>query len=123
MSARPTSSTETGSGPSALLADGAGRGGSGRADGPTATSGGTRTRPGPMRSTPWRMGGRAMPDNGAYEQIEQRTLEAVRQPRRLRDIAEYVNENRPGWDILSDAEVAKVLAELHHRGLVRQIGA
>lgn len=63
------------------------------------------------------------PDNGAYEQIERRALEAVRQPRRLRDIAEYVNENRPGWDIVSDRDVAELLVDLHRRGLIRQVEA
>jgi hypothetical protein len=57
----------------------------------------------------------------AAEQIEQRTLAATQQPHRLRAIAESVNEGRPGWDVLSDLEVAGVLAELHRRGLVERI--
>lgn len=57
----------------------------------------------------------------AAEQIEQRTLAATQQPHRLRAIAESVNEGRPGWDVLSDLEVAAVLGELHRRGLVERI--
>lgn len=61
-----------------------------------------------------------MSENGAYEQIEQRILVAVDRPRRLRAIAEDVNEGRVGWDTISDRDIAEALVDLHRRGYVIQ---
>lgn len=58
--------------------------------------------------------------DSAAEQIERRTLAAVQRPARLRDIAEDVNDGRPGWDTISDLDVAKVLGDLQRRGLVER---
>lgn len=55
--------------------------------------------------------------------ISDRVLQAVQKPRRLRDVAEDVNDGRVGWDALSDRDVTKVLEQLRDEGLVQQRGA
>ena len=59
-----------------------------------------------------------MPDD--LTPLGRRALQAVQQAKRLRMVAENVNDGRPGWDTISDADVRGLLEELQARGLVQQ---
>ena len=52
--------------------------------------------------------------------LGRRALQAVQQANRLRMVAEDVNDGRPGWDTISDADVRGLLEELQARGYVQQ---
>ena len=52
--------------------------------------------------------------------LGRRALQAVQKAKRIRAIAEDVNDGRPGWDTISDADVRGLLEELQARGYVQQ---
>ena len=65
-----------------------------------------------------------MPDNEPYEpvltQLDAKVLAAVQKPARIREVAERVNDRRPGWDTISDRDVREILNGLRHLGYVKQ---
>jgi len=64
-----------------------------------------------------------MPDNEPYDDLsilERAVLAAVQKPGRLGAVAGRVNENIPSLLAVTERGVAKILCDLHERGLVTQ---
>lgn len=73
---------------------------------------------------------RPAPDNGAsvnslapsLTPLDRKVLAAIQKPRRIRAVAEMVNDRRPGWDTISDRDVREILNGLAQLGYAKQRG-
>lgn len=63
---------------------------------------------------------RAPAMRGDLSPVDLCVLAAVQKPARIRAVAELVNDGRPGWDTISDADVRALLAGLVDRRYVTQ---